>query len=125
MKEKIILGLQILVGVMLIVFGLNMFLHFLPMQPGTQEIGAFMGALFQTGYLLQLIGVIYLVVGVSYIVNKFVALTSLVLIPVMLNAFLAHLFLDMKGIVPSAFILFVIVLVMYKNSSKYEPLFKN
>ncbi|MBN2816847.1 MAG: hypothetical protein JXQ67_09200 [Campylobacterales bacterium] len=125
MKEKITFGLQVLVGILLLVFGFNMFFNFLPMQPGTEQIGAFMGALFQTGYLLPLVGVIYIVVGVSYIANKFVAFTSLLLIPVMLNAFLAHLFLDMAGILPSAFILFVIGLVMCKHRSKYESVFTN
>ena len=42
----------LLAGLMLVVFGSNKFLHFIDMQPGSIEMGAFMMALFGSGYLM-------------------------------------------------------------------------
>ena len=53
---------RILLGLMFVVFGLNGFLHFIPMPPPPKgPAGEFAGALFSTGYLnvvmaLQLVG---------------------------------------------------------------------
>ena len=44
---------RILMGAMLIVFGLNKFLQFMSMPPPAPEIGTFMGALFATGYIFH------------------------------------------------------------------------
>ena len=60
------------------VFGLNGFLHFIPMQQPTGLAGQYMGSLFLSHYLvvvflLQLIG------GVLLLVNRFVPLALLLL----------------------------------------------
>ncbi len=124
MKEKIVLTLQILVGLVLLVFGANIFLVFITMQPGTEQIGEFIGALLRTGYLMNIVGLIYILVGIAFVSDKFVPLMAVILMPVMLNAFLAHLFLDIKGIVPASFILLVTIIVMWKHRLRYERIFK-
>ena len=50
---KATLIVRILMGAMLIVFGLNKFLQFMSMPPPAPEMGAFMGALFATGYIFH------------------------------------------------------------------------
>jgi len=41
-----------LLALVFIVFGLNFFLHFIPMPPMAGDAGAFAGLLYKTGYLL-------------------------------------------------------------------------
>ena len=46
---------RILLGLVFTVFGLNGFLHFLPMPPMSGPPADFFGALFHTGYMIRLI----------------------------------------------------------------------
>jgi putative oxidoreductase len=124
MKTKIVQGVQILAGIMLIVFGANKFLHFIPMPPAVPEMGAFMGALFATGYLMTIVAIIEIVAGISFIMNKYAPLMAVILMPVMLNAFLAHLFLDPAGIGGSLMLTVFTIIVMLRHKAAYAPLLK-
>ena len=64
----------------------------------TPEAGAFMEALANTGYMLPIITVIEIVAGILLLVNRFTALSLVLVFPVLLNAFLLHLILDLPGI---------------------------
>jgi len=122
MKDKVFLGIQILAGLMLVVFGLNKFLNFIPMPPQSAEMGAFMGALFATGYFMKLVAVVEIVAGLSFITNKFAALMAVVVLPVMVNATLAHLFLDPSGIGGAAMLTLFIILVMVHHKDAYSKI---
>lgn len=124
MQAKIFLGLQILGGLMLVIFGSNKFFHFMEMQPGTPEMGAYMMALFKTGFLFPLIAVVEILSGLAFISNKFAPLMAVVLIPVMLNALLAHLFLDPAGMGGALVILIITITVMYNNKARYSAILK-
>lgn len=122
MKDKIFLGIQILTGLLLIMFGLNKFLHFIPMPPPPEAMGAFMGALFGTGYLMTLVAIVEISAGIAFVWNKCSALFAVVLMPVMLNAFLAHLFLDPAGIAAAAVILLFTIVIMIRHKEAYRGL---
>lgn len=124
MKDKIFLGIQILSGLMLVVFGLNKFLHFMPMPPASPEMGEYMKALFATGFIFPIIAVIEILAGLSFIANKFTALMAVIVMPVMLNALLAHLFLDPAGIGGALFIVVAIIVVMIRYKERYREIFK-
>ena len=109
---------------MLVVFGSNKFLGFIDMQPGSLEMGAFMMALFQSGYLMKLVAVVEIVAGLSFLANKYVALMAVVLMPVMLNAFLVHLFLDPSGIAGATVLLVFTILIMLENKGRYKDILK-
>src|SRR5260370_30866327 len=82
---------RILLGLLFTVFGLNGFLHFIPMQPPPPGLaGQYTAALFQSHYLvvvflLQLIG------GLLLLANRFVPLPLLLLGPVIVHLLLFHL----------------------------------
>lgn len=122
MKNKVFLGIQILSGLMLVMFGLNKFLNFIPMPPPSAEMGVFMGALFGTGYFMKLVAVVEIVAGLSFITNKFTALMAVVLMPVMVNATLAHLFLDPSGIGGAAMLTLFTIIVMVHHKDAYSKL---
>jgi len=124
MKDKLLLTAQVLSAIMLIIFGTNKFLQFMPMPQPTPEMGAFIGALFTTGYLMTLVAIIEIVTGIAFLVNKFTPLMALILMPVMLNALLAHLFLDPAGIAGALFLTVLTLLVMIRHKEAYTTLLK-
>lgn len=125
MKNKIFLGVQILTGLLLFIFGLNGFLQFIPMPPPPAAMGEYMGALFATGYIFPIVAAIQIVASFAYIINKFSALMTIIVMPVMINAFLAHFFLDINGIGGSALIILGMIVVIVKNKDRYKEIFKS
>ena len=124
METKLFLGIQVITGLLLVLFGLNGFLQFLALPPANEALAAFGTAVYKTGYIFPLMAFLELIAGLAFIFNKYSALMAVVVMPVMLNAFLAHVFLDMKGIEPSAFIVFALILIMTKNKTAYALIFK-
>ncbi len=124
MKTKIFLGIQIIAGLLLVLFGLNGFLQFLAMPPANEQMSAFTFAIYKTGYIFPLMAFFQLIAGLSFIFNKYTALTTILVMPFLLNAFLAHLFLDINGIAPSAFIVFALITVIFKNRTSFALIFK-
>ncbi|PHR69304.1 MAG: DoxX family protein [Arcobacter sp.] len=124
MRTKLFLGTQAVVGLVLVVFGLNGFLQFLPLPPANDELAAFGMAVYKTGYIFPLMAILELFAGVSFLLNRFSALSAVLIMPVMINALFAHIFLDMNGIAPSLFIVLGILFVMFKNKEAYALMFK-
>src|SRR5580698_6190860 len=74
---------RIIMGLPLAVFGLNGFLNFIPQPKTPMPAGAmaFLGALMQSGYMMQLIGAALLIVGVLLLLNRFVPLALALFAP--------------------------------------------
>ena len=96
----------------------------MPMPPMPEAAGAFMGALVDSGYLMTLVALVEIVAGVSILINKYKTLALVILLPVILNAFLFHLFLDLSGIAGSAVALMMNMFLMYANKESYRSLLK-
>lgn len=120
--DKVQLVVRLLFGLMLVVFGANYFLHFIPQPEMTPETGAFMGALVSTKFYFPLIKVIEILAGIALLTNKKVALASVVVFPVMVAAFLYHLGLDVGGIGAAALAVLFNVFLLYVNRKKYQPM---
>jgi len=124
-QSKVFMAIQIIAGLLLVLFGLNGFFGFLAMPKPSLQLGSWEYAVFQTGYLFPLISAIEILAGISFVLNKFVSLMAIVLLPVMLNALLGHLFLnDVSGMVPALFEVLIIIAVMIKNKNRYGEILK-
>ncbi len=91
---------RVLLGLPLVIFGLNAFLNFIP-QPTTplpEGAMAFAGALMKTGYMMPLIGITQLVVGVMLVTNRFVPLALALFAPFVVNSLAFHIFLERSGL---------------------------
>ena len=84
---------RLFLGLVFTVFGLNFFLHFLPMPAAPARAAAFGGALFASGYLFPLLKSIEVVAGVLLLTGLFVPLTLVVLAPIIVNIIGFHLVL--------------------------------
>ncbi|HET9378095.1 MAG TPA: hypothetical protein VFO40_24220 [Chthoniobacterales bacterium] len=86
-----------LAGLIFLVFGLNGFLHFIPMPPPTGVAGQFMGALYVSHYL-WVIFAFQVVAGVLLLVNRYVPLAVAILAPVIVNILSFHILMAPSGL---------------------------
>ena len=121
MKTTIIIA-RVLLGLILLVFGLNNFLQFLPMPEMSAGAGEFMGALAKAGYFFPIIAIVEIIIGVLLLINKYTALALVVLFPILLNAFLFHLFLDIGGIGIAALANILNIFLFITNKEKYKEI---
>ena len=88
---------RVLTGLLFATTGLNGFLMFMPApDPSTMAPAgvAFSGALYATGYMLQLASGVQLLSGLLLLVGRFVPLALAMLAPMVVNIFLFHVFLE-------------------------------
>ena len=71
---------------------------------------------------LTLVAVVEIVAGLSLLVNKYTALTMLVLMSVSVNAVLYHLTLDSKSVGMAIVLLALNIYMLYQNKEKYTSL---
>jgi putative oxidoreductase len=88
---------RFLLGLIFLVFGLNGFLHFIPMPPPSGVAGQFLGAMFVTKYLLFVFA-IQLIGGVLLLINRYVPLALTILGPVIVNILLFHSLMNPDGL---------------------------
>lgn len=119
--SKITLVACYLLALMMILFGLNEFLGFMPMPELTGEAATYMATI-GGSYILPTLGVLYLLSGVLLAANKAVGLATILLAPLAYNAFMFHLTLDPANIAGAAVFLALVVVVMLGNASKYKSL---
>ncbi|MFZ6185670.1 DoxX family protein [Nannocystis pusilla] len=93
-----------LLGLLFLVFGLNGFLHFLPMPPHPGRAGEFLGALAASGYMFPLIKGTEVVGGALLLSGRLVPLALILLAPVIVNIVAFHLALEPGGYGMLAFI---------------------
>jgi putative oxidoreductase len=106
-----------LLGLIFLVFGLNGFLHFIPLPPpkglSAQQFG---GAIFASHYWVVVFG-IQVIGGVMLLANRFVVLALVLLGPVIVNIFFFHALMAPEGL-PMAIVvvlLWTILAVRYKQ----------
>lgn len=100
-----------LLGLMFFVFGLNGFLHFIPLPPPTSPVALqFMMAMVVSHYLV-LVFLVQLIGGILLLVNRFVPLALTLLAPVIVNILNFHILMNPSGIGPGllATILWIVV----------------
>ena len=125
MNSKIILTFRIVLAIILIAFGANKYLNFMPSPEGSPtEAINFMSAIIETGYLWKFIGAVEVFSGLMLLANKWVPFALLLVAPIAVNIILFHLFLDISTILPGLIVFTLVVLLFYQNWNNYKPLFK-
>jgi putative oxidoreductase len=93
---------RILLGLLFLVFGLNGFLHFIPMPAPSGLAGQYMGALFLSHYLVFVFAV-QVVGGALLLANRFVPLALTLLGPILVNILLFHSLMASEGLPMAVF----------------------
>ena len=112
-----------ILGLAMLVFGANKFLHFMPNPELPEAAGAFLGALDGSGYIFPILGVAYLIVGLCLVLNKAVPFALIVLVPVSINIVAFHLVYAPAGILFAAIVAVLNLLLIYANCDRFKSLF--
>lgn len=124
MNSKLTMVLRILMGLIFLVFGANKFGSFLPNPELGEEAGSLIGAIINSGFMWEVMGVIYIVAGLLLIINKAVPFALLLLAPMVVNIFLFHAVLDPAGLAgPSTLVAILQIALMYGYWDKFKGLF--
>ncbi len=116
--------LRYLFGLFMLFIGLNGLFQFVG-EPNFNEAGmAFLMALFNSGYIIPIISVINILVAVSLLTNKYVALAMILLAPITLNYVFFHLFLDMAGVVAALIPALLNIYFASLHWDQYKALFE-
>ena len=118
---------RVLTGLLFATTGLNGFLMFMPApDPSTMAPAgvAFSGALYATGYMLQLASGVQLISGVLLLVGRFVPLALALLAPMVVNIFLFHVFLEPSGIVTAIVVVAAEIGLVWAYRDKFRPMLR-
>jgi len=121
MNSKVFMVLRILLGIFVLVFGVNKFAGFLPMPELEGDAAAYFGAL-ASSKTLMLVGIVEIIAGLAIILDKYGALFALILMSISVNAVLFHAVLDPGGIGGAAILLVLNIVVLYGYKDKYKAL---
>ncbi len=113
-----------LAGVIFLVFGLNGFLHFIPLPPPSGVAGQFMGALFVSHYL-TLIFALQVIGAVLLLANRYVPLALVVLAPVIVNILSFHALMAPSGLPLALFVAVLWAVIFVHARSAFAALFQS
>ena len=88
---------RILLGLLFLTFGLNGFLHFIPMPPPSGLAGQYLGALFVSHYLVAVF-LLQAVAGALLLLNRYVSVALVLLGPIIVNILLFHSLMAPEGL---------------------------
>jgi putative oxidoreductase len=113
---------RILLGLLFTVFGLNGFLHFIPMPPPAGIAGQFMGALFVSHYLVPIFA-LQTIAGGLLLANRYVPLALALLAPIIVNITLFHATMDPKGLGMAVVTIVLAAVLFYRERAAFAGLF--
>ncbi len=121
MNSKVFMVLRILLGLFVLVFGLNKFLHFIPMEAPSGDVATYFGALASSKTLI-LVAVVEILAGIALIFDKFGALMALILMSVSVCAVLFHATLDPANIAGALVLIVLNIAILFGYKDKYAGL---
>lgn len=123
MNSTVIKITQYVLGAAMLVFGANKFLHFMPQPDLSEDAANFMGALGNSGYIFPILGVVYIISGLCLLLNKAVPFALLALVPVSINIVAFHMRFDPKGVLFSAIVAVLNIVLISAHWNRFKSLF--
>ena len=114
---------RFLLGLIFLIFGLNGFLHFIPMPPPSGVAGQFFGALFVSNYLVPIFG-LQVISGALLLVNRFVPLALTILAAIIVNILLFHVLMNPAGLGLAVFVTILWGVVFASVRSAFAGIFQ-
>src|SRR5437660_10974424 len=115
---------RVLLGLIFVVFGSNIFLHFIPMPPPPPGlVGDFTKALFVSHYL-HVVAVFQIVGGLLLLIGRFVPLGLVFLAPVIVNIDLFHIFMDHSGLPMAAFVSLLAIFLVWRYRDAFAGILR-
>ncbi|MGH1365654.1 MAG: DoxX protein [Calditrichia bacterium] len=120
MQERIPQITRLVLGAILLIFGINKFAAFLPNFELQGDALAFMTALVGTGYIMPIVAIVEIAVGAMLVSNKYVPLALLLLAPISVNIVGFHAFLDPANIAPGLIVAAANLVLLFAYKPYYS-----
>lgn len=115
---------RLLLGLVFLFFGSNLFLHFLPMGPmPSGPAGQFFGALAASNYM-YVVAVFQVAPAILLLIDRYVPLALTLLGPVIVNIFLVHVLMAPSGIPLAVVVIILWLVTAYGVRSAFRGLFQ-
>lgn len=125
MKNKILLVVCIIFGLLFLNSGLNKIFQYMPMPDDMPEDAMkFFAAAMQIGWLLPLVAVAEIVGGVLIIIPKTRALGAIIIFPITVGIVLTHLINVPENLFIAVIVFAINVWVIVENWHRYTPMVK-
>jgi uncharacterized membrane protein YphA (DoxX/SURF4 family) len=113
---------RVLLGLIFVMFGSNVFLHFLPMTTPPGLAGQFLTVLFVSKFV-YMVSVFQLIGGLLLLVNRFVPLALCILGAIIVNILTFHILIAPEGL-PLAIVVTVLWFIVFARVRKaFTPIF--
>src|SRR5258705_2636561 len=114
---------RFLLGFIFLVFGLNGFLHFIPMPQLSGVAGQCLGEMFVSNYLLVVSG-LQVISGALLLINRYVPVALTILGPIIVNILLFHGLMNPAGIGLAVFVTIFWGVVFVSVRSAFAAVFE-
>jgi putative oxidoreductase len=114
---------RVLLGLAFVVFGSNIFLHFIPAPPLQGAAAAFKTAVMDTGYM-YVVGALQVGGGLLLLLGRFVPLGLTLLGPVIVNILCFHIFIDRAGLPIALFVSALVLFLLWRYRANFAGLVK-
>jgi uncharacterized membrane protein YphA (DoxX/SURF4 family) len=111
-----------LLAIILLIFGFNGFLHFIPVpeMPGLQ--GQFMNVVFASHFYVVIFG-LQVITGFLFLIGRYVPLALVLIGPVIVDILCFHIFMAPKTIGPGVLVTILWFLVFYSVRENFAGVF--
>jgi putative oxidoreductase len=110
-----------LLGLIFLTFGLNGFLHFIPMPPPTGIAGQFLGAIF-VSRLYVVLFLLQIVPALLLLANRYVPLALTILGAIVFNILCIHIFMAPAGLPLALLVTILWFLTAWSVRSSFAPI---
>jgi hypothetical protein len=127
MKNFINPAIRILLGIILLFNGVNMFAQFMPLPTPQQSDLAqrFLNILHEGGYFYPILGGVKILTALALLTKRYLPFMLVVMFPITLNGVLFHLKMD-PMMAPVALVVMAMQgYLMYLNRDKYMPMLES
>jgi putative oxidoreductase len=115
---------RFLLGAIFLFSSLNYFFDLLKMPEMSMAAHLFFSSIVKTNYLMGVIKSIEFVVAILFLINRYVFQATLLILPIIINIFLFHLFLDLPGLALAVVLVILVLVIALSKKNRYLDLFK-
>jgi putative oxidoreductase len=114
---------RILLGLLFFVFGLNGFLHFIPMGPMPTGVAGDFSAALMASHYIYVVAALQVLGGALLLVGRYVPMGLTILGPVIVNILLFHILMAPKTIPMAIVVTILWAIVAIRNKQYFAGLF--
>ena len=123
-KTVTVISARVLLGLVFLIFGLNAFLNFLPAPPLPEAAGKWFAGISTGGYFIPFLKITEIALGIALLTGYFVPLSLVILMPISINIFLFHAFLEGPQTISMPVIILALhIYLAWSHRDSYKQLF--